>query len=74
MVLYPTSYTPPDLRIPDFWIANVISVCQHTPVETSNQCAYNRAASTAISCADAGTVLAGTAHDVEPKSLWNHCV
>jgi hypothetical protein len=49
-------------------------MCEHTPVETGNQCAYNRAATTAIGCADAGMVLVGTARDVEPKSLWNHCV
>jgi hypothetical protein len=67
-------HPPPNSRIPDFWIGDVISVCQHTPVKTGNQCAYNRAATTAIGCADSGTVLAGTARDVEPKSLQNHCV
>ncbi len=44
---------PPNSRIPDFWIGDVISVCQHTPVKTGNQCAYNYAATTAIGCADA---------------------
>jgi hypothetical protein len=75
MVLYPTYYTPPpNSRIPDFWIGDAFSVCQHTPVKTGNQCAHNHAATTAIGCADAGMVLAGTARDVEPKSLRTHCV
>jgi hypothetical protein len=49
-------------------------VCQHTPVKTGIQCTYNCAATTAIGCADAGTVLAGTARDDEPKRFLNHCV
>jgi hypothetical protein len=67
-------HSPPIQESQIFWTGDVISVCQHTPVETGNQCAYNRAATTAIGCADAGMVLAGTARDVEPKSLRNHCV
>jgi hypothetical protein len=76
MVLSTTVLTtpPPNSRIPDYRIGDVISMCQNALVNTGNQWAYNCAATAAMGCRDVGALLVGAARCVEAKSLRNHCV